>query len=155
MGVEFVRDERDKKAPDTLGITGRDPNKAYRWLRKQDTNIAMAEHRGWEINRGGKERSVLSPHSGVQRKGTDVDSTVSVGDLVLASMPRERYEQLQKENQDRIRRRTAGAASQFHSSAVDPIRGERLSYEEHKDAGGYRESVTAEQYERMQREGKK
>lgn len=154
IGREYRKEQLDRasRGHDTLAVLNKDPSKAYRWIRRQDMNVAQQQYKGWDPVRGGKERSVLQPDSGAQRKGTDVDSTIVVGDLMLASMPIERAEQLRKDNQDLINRRTRGVAQSFKGNARDPHTGESLGFEDHKEGGNYVESVTADQFDKLTKE---
>jgi hypothetical protein len=137
MGVSVTLDEADKRVQagrwDPLAVKNKDPNYHYRWLRKDNLNMARKTgYLGYEVVSGGEERSVLMANTPM-KKPTDVASQVEVGDLVLARIPKELHEQYRDLNKERIKARTKGVVASY-KQAVNKAAGDLLAYEEHRDS---------------------
>lgn len=137
MGVSVTLDEADKKMRagqwDPLAVKNKDPNFHYRWVRKDKLNMARKiDYLGYEVCKDGEEKSVLAANTAM-KKGTDVDGTVEVGDLVLAKIPKELHDKYRELNKDRIQARTKGVV-QSYKNKVNTAAGERVAYEEHRDS---------------------
>lgn len=120
METSIVADEHDKKIAsgeefhetDLLAVRNKQPGFVYRWIRSRDRDIARQQSRGWEIIQNGPEKSVLTPWAGMQKKGTDVDGTITHNDLILARMPIEQFERrLAQPNRERIATQTASVSA--------------------------------------------
>jgi hypothetical protein len=138
MGVSVTLDEADKKMRgaqwDPLAVKNKDPNFHYRWIRKDKLNMARkVDYLGYEVCKSGEEQSVLA-HNTPIKKAANVDGTIEVGDLVLAKIPKEVHKQYRDVNDERIKARTKGVV-QSYKNAVNSAAGERVAYEEHRDAG--------------------
>jgi hypothetical protein len=118
---------------DPLAVKNKDPNYHYRWVRKDSFNMSRKiDYLGYEVCKAGEERSVLSENTPI-KKSSDVDGTIEVGDLVLAKIPKEIHKQYRDVNQERIKARTKGVV-QSYKNAVNSAAGERVAYEEHREA---------------------
>lgn len=84
-----VREVADR-GEDISRIHGKDPNFAYRWINTHKQNLSMKKSRGWEVVSDPKIKSF---------SGTP-DSTHQIGDLVLARMPRDKYEKMMKDKHE-------------------------------------------------------
>jgi len=140
MGIEFTRDEADKKIAagiyDPLTVKNKDPNYHYRWLRKEKLNLQRKTgFLKYEIVTGGEEETICGDNTPL-KAGEQVAGTVEVGDLVLAKIPKEKHEEYRAQNQRKINALATGVSASFKSQV-----GER-AYEEHRDTPGYPGSVT-------------
>lgn len=81
-----VKDVSDK-GDDITRIHGGDPNFVYRWINTHKQNLATKKARGWEPVSDPKIHSF---------SGTP-DSTHQIGDVVLARMPKEKYDKMMRE----------------------------------------------------------
>jgi len=140
MGVSVTLDEADKKMQsgrwDPLAVKNKDPNYHYRWLRQDKLNMARKTgYLGYEVvSSSGEqgERSVLMDNTPM-KKAADTTSQVEVGDLVLAKIPKELHEKYRALNRGRIKDRTTGVV-QSYKNAVNSAAGDRLAYEENREA---------------------
>jgi len=80
-----VKETADREL-DVLDVQGKDPKFAYRWLNTHKQNLAMKKARGWEVVSDSKIKTF---------SGTS-DSTHHIGDMILARMPKERYEKMMR-----------------------------------------------------------
>jgi len=140
MGIEFVKDEADKKMAagiyDPLHVENKDQRFHYRWLRKERLNLARKrDFLKYEIVEGGSETGVCKDNTPM-KAGESVVGQVEVGDLVLARIPKELHEEYRARNKAKIDALATGVAASF-KAAVGGGRG----YEEHKDVPGYAGSV--------------
>jgi hypothetical protein len=78
------------KEIDIHHVEGGDPNFVYRWLNTQKQNLETKKIRGWEVDSSGKVKTL---------SGSE-DSTHRVGDLILARMPKEKYEKMMREKKE-------------------------------------------------------
>lgn len=157
MGIEFVRDERDKQF-DALALKDADPNKRYRFVRKKDINIAKAKFNGYDMvdSSSDKVRSVLDDSTQV-KKGSDVTTAIEVGDMVLMSQPMEKHE-------ERMKRRNAKIQREEKSSGHDAVNemnrqggGQIRAFEDNSESRGMKsveESDVMAAIERDRRKGK-
>ena len=157
MGIEFIRDERDKQF-DALALKNADPNKRYRFVRKKDINIAKAKFNGYEVVDGSSDqvRSVLDDSTRV-KKGSDTTTAIEVGDMVLMSQPMEKHE-------ERMRRRSAKISREEKSSGHDAVNemnrqggGQVRAFEDNTESRGMKsveEGDVMEAIERDRRRGK-
>ena len=145
MGIEFVKDEADKKMAggeyEPLKVDNKDPNYHYRWLRKERLNMdRKTRFLGYEVVQGSPEKGVSKDNTPL-KTGASVDTTVEVGDLVLARIPKELHEEYRKRNKAKIDALATGVTAGFKAAV-----GGR-GFEEHKDVPGYAGSVTREDVE--------
>lgn len=139
MGIEFVRDEADKKMGsgqyDPLEVKNKDPNYHYRWLRKEKLNMTRKrDFLKYEVVQGGPEQGVCSDNTPL-KAGEAVVGTVEVGDLVLARIPKELHEEYRRRNKQKIDALATGVTASFKSQV-------ETAYEEHRDVPGYAGSVS-------------
>lgn len=115
MGVEFVKDERDKRPSEALPV----PERAG-FVRR------FVRFRGYDAD-GHQSRMRELGYRNVERTGTavpdadprltsaqhaQIDNTIKRGDTILMECPVERVEARQREQQDLTRRRTQAATAQ-------------------------------------------
>jgi hypothetical protein len=108
--------------PDRFHVPDADPNFQYRWLNTREENLVEAcNYIGWELVHGPSEnpldpmagQSTDSPHGGVTR---------TRGDVVLARMPKEKFErEVLGEIQER-EKRMYGAYDSMISQSNDRMR---------------------------------
>jgi len=147
MGIEVTLDEADKRRLDPLEVRNKQPGKHYRWLRKSELNIAKKKYLGYDlVDNSGPEQATLDSSTRM-KKGTDVDTTIQVGDLVLGVMSEERHQQLRKENQDKIKHRTHGVEIAYRNAQRQAARGEDVGFVEHRDNRSMSEGMTEQEYE--------
>jgi hypothetical protein len=140
MGIEFVKDEADKKMAggvyDPLHVKNKDPNYHYRWLRKEKLNLSRKkDFLKYEIVQAGPEEGVCSDNTPL-KAGEAVAGPVEVGDLVLAKIPKELHEEYRRRNKAKIDAMATGVSATFKAQVGD------RGYEEHKDVPGYAGSVS-------------
>jgi len=140
MGIEFVRDEADKKMAagvyDPLTVKNKDPNYHYRWIRKEKMNMTRKlDFLKYEIVQGGSEEGVCSDNTPM-KAGERIVGQVEVGDLVLARIPKEIHEEYRRRNKEKIKALATGVSAGFKAQVGD------RAYEEHRDVDGYPGSVT-------------
>ncbi|GEM_PF-6535919 len=140
MGIEFVKDEADKRMAagiyDPLHVEGKDPRFHYRWIRKERLNMARKrDFLGYEIVGDGPESGVCKDNTPM-KAGESVVGAVEVGDLVLARIPKELHEQYRARNKAKIDALATGVSASFKAAV-----GGGRAYEEHKDVPGYAGSV--------------
>lgn len=140
MGIEFVKDEADKKMAagiyDPLRVENKDPNYHYRWLRKEKLNMARKrDFLKYEIVQGGPEEGVCKDNTPM-KAGEAIVGQVEVGDLVLARIPKELHEEYRRRNKEKIDALATGVTASFKAAVGDG------AFEEHRDVPGYVGSVT-------------
>lgn len=143
MGIEFTRDEADKKMAagiyDPLKVENKDPNYHYRWLRKEKLNMARKrDFLKYEVVQGGPEEGVCKDNTPI-KTGEAIVGAVEVGDLVLARIPKELHEAYRKRNKEKIDALATGVTASFKAAI-----GDGRAFEEHRDVPGYAGSVTRE-----------
>jgi len=139
MGIEFVKDEKDKKMAagqyDPLRVENKDPRFHYRWIRKERLNLTRKRDFLGYTPTDGKEQGVCSDNTPL-KAGEPIAGQVEVGDLVLMKIPKEKFEEHRQRNQEKIDALATGVAASFNAAV-----GGR-GYEEHRDVPGYAGSVT-------------
>ena len=115
---EQVKEVADR-GEDISRIHGKDANFAYRWINTHKQNLSVKKSRGWEIVNDPKIKS----HSG------SPDSSHQIGDLVLARMPRDKYEKMMREKAElsQNRRKATKAGYIAEGRQVD---GKNLTFDE-------------------------
>jgi hypothetical protein len=113
-----VRDVADR-GEDISRIEGKDPNFAYRWINTHKQNLATKKSRGWEVVSDMKIKSF---------SGTP-DSTHQIGDLVLARMPKDKYEKMMKAKSDLDQNRRK-AVKQSYVAEGRQSDGKNLTFDE-------------------------
>lgn len=116
-----------------LAVHNADPSKKYRWIIDNDLSLRRRiEGQGWEFEHS-------KPGSGKLTVGTDPrmprrsvpDDSIHVGDLVLVSMPKERFaKRFTAPVEELNRRRMQTVSAQLHN---DARRVGVRSYEEHHE----------------------
>lgn len=144
MGVEFVRDEADKKMAagvyDPLEVKNKEDGYHYRWLRKEKLN--MQRKLGflkYEIVEGAEEG--VCNDSTPMKSGSALTRQVEVGDLVLARIPKDVHEEYRRRNKQKIDALATGVTAGFRAAVGD------RAYEEHRDVPGYIGNVTVDDLE--------
>jgi hypothetical protein len=142
MGIEFVRDEADKKMAageyDPLTVKNKDPNYHYRWLRKEKLNMTRkVDFLKYEIVQGGPEEGVCADNTPM-KAGERIVGQVEVGDLVLARIPKDLHLEYRRRNKAKIDALATGVSAGFKAAVGD------RAFEEHRDTPGYPGSVTRE-----------
>ena len=159
MGIEFVKDEADKRQFDALALKNADPNKHYRWARDRDMAIAKHNFNGYGIVDSSSDpvRSVCDESTRMKKSG-DNDTTIKLGDMILMSTSKENYERRMKEEALKVKRQTAGVTAGY-KHAVEQLGGaKRIGFEEHDDrhyAGEMTEKDYDEQIEKEERAGRR
>jgi len=75
--------------PDPRAVKDADPEFAYRWLSKKKVDREGGNTRGWEIVQGHQRGHSQNPRAGFVPEATgDVDTTRSLGDLILGRAPK-------------------------------------------------------------------
>lgn len=130
MGVEVKRDEGDKRQFDGLALRNRKPGFTYRWGRKDDFQVALNRFNGYEVvdRKEDAVESVLSSGTRMKR-GEDTDSTITLGDLVLMSMPDELYAQRRHNEEQLAIRRQLAVTRGYHAEIARVSGGAGHSYE--------------------------
>ncbi len=88
---------------DVLDVRGKDPKFSYRWLNTHKQNLETKKARGWEVVNDPKIKTL---------SGTP-DSTHHIGDMVLARMPKERYDKMMKSKKETGDARRKRAKEEF------------------------------------------
>ena len=159
MGIEVIKDEADKRQFDGTALKDKDPNKHYRWARDRDMAIARHNYNGYGIvdSTTDKVRSVCD-ESTRMKKGSDADTAIRLGDMVLMSTSKENYERRVKEEADKVKRQTQGVTAGYKQAVERLGGGARIGFEEHDDrryAGEFTEKDYDEQVEREARASKR
>lgn len=151
--VEVTKDEADKGQFDATRLVNEDPNKKYRWARKKDINVARHQFNGYEVvdKKTDNVRSVLDETTRM-KKPEDTTTSIEVSDMILMSIPKDRYEQILKQRSEKIHRTTRGVAATFKAE-VGRIAGPGNAYEEHTDNNAMR-GMSSDAYDRMQEEAR-
>jgi len=141
MGVEFVKDEIDKKIAagifDPLKVDGKDPRYHYRWLRKEKLNMTRKrDFLGYEIVKAGGPEQTFAGEDTPLKGGETVERNIEVGDLVLARIPKELHEEYRRRNKAKIDALATGVSNSFKNAVGG------TAFEEHRDVAGYAGSVT-------------
>jgi hypothetical protein len=130
MSLDVVKDQADKRQFDGLALRNRKPGRIYRWARRDDFQVALNRFNGYEVVDTAEDpvESVLS--SGTRmKKAADTDGTVTLGDLVLMSMPVEDYEQRRRNEEQLAIRRQLAVTKGYHAE-IARISGQHgVSYE--------------------------
>lgn len=145
MGIEFVRDEADKQF-DALALKNAKPDKRYRFVRKKDIQMARAKFNGYEV----VDRSVDNVESVLDdgtrmKKGSDLTTSVEVGDMILMSQPREKFEERMGRRQRKIDREAADHSKNAVAAMNAEGRGKVRAYEDNTESRGMN-SVTEEEH---------
>lgn len=138
-------DETDKRGFDATIVLHAQAGKKYRLLNVNKHNMARKSWRGWEIVTGGPERLAIDASTPI-KKGADLDSTRGYSDVVLASMPIEKWEErIAKPVRELQRQRNASIERQFKNSVG------RGGFSDPKDtSGAYSGQMTESQFNATQ-----
>ena len=129
MGIEFVKDERDKRAADPLRVPER-PGFVRRWVRTKgydaEGHMAKRREQGYvpvaqtpaTADAGGDPR-LTGAHA------AQLDTTIKRGDLMLMECPEERVAARRKAQQELTERRTRGVTERMQAELADDPRGRR------------------------------
>lgn len=108
MGIEFVRDEADKRRQDPLYVSER-AGFHRRWVRTKGYDAEGHMERMKDLGYVAVERSsgVQAPeHPAAKKRGAQLDNTVKRGDLMLMEVPEDVYRRRRVEHQAFTRSRT-------------------------------------------------
>jgi hypothetical protein len=147
MGIEFLKDEIDKKIAggvfDPLTVENKDPKYHYRWLRKEKLNMTRkTDFLGYEVVKAGGQEKTFARDDGTPLKGGETtERNIEVGDLVLARIPKELHEAYRKRNKAKIDALATGVSSSFKSAVGEG------AYEEHRAVAGYSGDVSRDDVE--------
>ncbi len=83
-------EEASRKDLDVHYVEGKDPSKVYRWLNTKKENLEMKKVRGWKV----------CDSKGIKTLSGSLDTTHTMGDLVLAEMPKEKYDKMMREKRE-------------------------------------------------------
>jgi len=148
MGIEFVKDEADKKPFDPFEVKNKKPGYGYRLINKNSRNVERKLHEGFEIVQGDDPEQLANlSESTPLKKGSDVDSTRRFSDVILARIPEEKLEQKRKENRERINRMSASVQGDFKRDVGDK------AFE--GGGGGRWSDMTESEFNAMENKGKK
>lgn len=94
---------------DMIAVKDKDPNKRYVWVRERDTDISKFSLLGYELEVVGEEEKVHG--AGDNRK--------RVGDVVLMSIPRTRYDLIQSVREERRKKRQRSPIKEYKKRAAE------------------------------------
>lgn len=112
MGIEFIRDEVDKRNGTNVDGVKAEPGKHRRWVRttghQAETHLERMAKLGYQPVHG--EQARITSELLQRRRGRpkQVDTTIRDGNRVLMECPIEMYEARRKAQQDLTSRRTKG-----------------------------------------------
>jgi len=86
-------------SPRHLAVKGTNPEKAYRFVRKDDSSVGMREQVGW----------VVSDDAKITGPGKKESTTRETHDLILMEMPRDQHDEIKKIPGLRSKARIEGA----------------------------------------------
>lgn len=148
MGVEVVRDERDKRSLDHSRVDLKNPELVARWVRKDQTNIQRKLDAGYEFvnaTTNQKAEVTVDPRSGEMRYP---DGSKHRGDLVLMQIGRDKKMKRDREKVEEAYRRVGG----IRDADIENMRRAGLSVVDEPGEGkGYTKSFDEKDYERSQR----
>jgi hypothetical protein len=114
MGIEFIKDEADKKPYDPFEVRNKQAGYGYRLLNKNSRNLERKLHEGYEIVQGNDPEQLGNLTEGTPlKKGADLDTTRRFSDVILARIPEEKLVAKRKENRARIDRTTKMVTGEF------------------------------------------
>lgn len=117
MGIEFTKDERDKRPGHPLSPPER-PGFNRRWVRirgyNQETHMARMQEAGYvPVERSAETKSTGSDPRIKSTQGAPLDSTVKRGDLMLMECPEDKYSERRRAQQELTESRTRGVMTRF------------------------------------------
>jgi len=123
MGIEFVRDERDKRAADPLRVPEQ-PGMVRRWVRIKGYDAEGHMERRKEQGYVPVARTAASEKAGDDPRLTgahaaQLDNTIKRGDLMLMECPEERFLARRKAQQELTERRTRGVEERMRADIAD------------------------------------
>lgn len=129
MTIEFVKDERDKRAADPLRVPER-AGFVRRWVRTKgydaEGHMARRREQGYvpvdrtpESAEAGNDPRLTGAHA------SQLDSTIKRGDLMLMECPEERVTARRKAQQELTERRTRGVTERMQADIADAGRKRR------------------------------
>jgi hypothetical protein len=157
MGIEVTKDEGDQQQFDGTKLHGKlDENRHYRWVRKSSTNITRKKLMGYtEVSRDSGVEHVMDDTSRL-KKPEDISTVIEMGDMILMSCPRERFEERQNRQRAKILRQTQGVTAAYRQAVarMSSAEGQRdLTIEEHRDtSANARDSVTESEFNEKMRQ---
>lgn len=144
--IEVTKDEQDQQQFDATAVTGLDPSKHYRWVRKDPVNLTRKQIAGYTVTARTPEMIHVVATNTVLKKGEDLSTAIEWGDMILMETSLENFKARQGRKRAKTLRQTQGVAQAYKEAIARMSRsaGQRnLGFEEHQDtSGAYRESVS-------------
>lgn len=149
--VEFIKDELDQTQFDALQLLNRDPSYHYRFGRQTEMAMARNKFRGYEVVDRNTDavRSILSD-STPMKKGADIDSAITAGDMILLRIPRHKFEENMRRREERVNRVTRSVAASA-KRAINSAAGANVAFEEHKENRAMR-GMSQRAYDKFEQE---
>jgi hypothetical protein len=142
MSVGVVRDQADKRQFDGLALRNKKPGVVYRWARRDDFQVSLNRFNGYEVVDRNEDSVESVLNSGTRmKKGEDVDGTITLGDLVLMSIPVKDYDERRKREESTALARQLAVTRAYHSE-IARIAGQGVSYESGHYVGSGRSGVS-------------
>ena len=133
MGIEFVRDEADKKMQaDPLGVTDR-PGYKRRWVRTKghaaEAHVERVRRLGYEPVQRDAAEMVDDPRrrAGGPKK---LDSTIQYDDVMLCEIPIEKHNEYRAAQQALTKRRTGDVGKKFTTDNPGTFDETRVSHKQ-------------------------
>jgi len=105
MSVSVVKDEFELKN-DMFEVTNKKPGYTYRLLNINSRNLAAKQRKGYEIVKDNDPEKLTLRDNTPIKKGSDLDSTQRLNDVILARIPNDRLEKIRATNQALIKRQS-------------------------------------------------
>ena len=151
MGIEFVKDEIDKKRPDPqkrfdpFRVENGQKGFRYRFLNKNERNMERKRWDGYEVVKDNDPERLSLTESTPVKKSSDLGTTRGFADVILARIPEERMTEKDKANRELIAHRTGAPKSDFRSSVGSTAF-------EGEGGGGWSGSMSQSEFEAQQAE---
>lgn len=151
MGIEVTKDETDQKQFDATRLYGNiDPSRHYRWVRKGDVNITRKKLMGYVPVRKDEGVEHVMDDTTRMKKGEGESMLIEMGDAILMSCPKEKFEERQAARRSKILRQTKGVTQAYKDAVARMSRAEgqeNLGFEEHTEKN-YKNSTTESEFVR-------
>lgn len=146
-GITVTKDEQDQQQFDATAVTGLDPSKHYRWVRKDPVNVARQQAKGYvQTVRTPDMVHVVNDTTKI-KKGEDTSTAIEWGDMILMETSQEAFEARQARKRAKIVRQTKGVTQAYKEAIARMSRAEgqeNLGFEEHRPGHGYRDTGMSE-----------
>jgi len=149
MGIEFVKDEADKKPYEPFEVKNKKPGYGYRLINKNARNVERKLHEGYEIVQGNDQEQLGNLGAATAlKKGSDLDTTRAFSDVILTRIPEKKLEEKRKANRERIGRLSASVGADFKNEVGS------TSFEG-SGGGGWGGSMSESEFEAIENKGKR